>query len=1156
MPSEAAVVTSAAGRTQHPPSSHDPVDQGDDQGATDEVITYGDEGEGEGEGEMELGGLVVGAGGVNINSDLMADIKNSLLSETIANSASSSDLDNTSSNGLDLKSLRLGGFDAATLSGLNSLAAAVNGSAGGVHPHHGALSMGGLHPFHPYGSLPPPLLSYPHLAASKLYSPFSGIPGLQIPPPPGSGLDVKGASLSGGVSHSGSGTGVGVSGNPSVSSPLLTSVSSSATYNTAAVSAALSNWAAAVSPQNARLPLAPPPGLSPNSLANLNTLHGAGGPNGTSSSSPLAMFAAHMFNGRHPSATNGAAASSNPYHQLLAAVSAGDLSRSNPAFPRGGPAGAFGNVDSASGMLTHPGDGGSNGGHLHRGASNGVAQNNHNGGSQEHMDQNHHPNHGMKEKPPKPAKPYVKKPLNAFMLFMKENREKVMQESTLKESAAINQILGRKWHQLEKTEQNRYYEMAKNERQAHQRLHPAWSARDNYATSKHRKRRKRSLTGFPDGQNPEGHPDGSGGFSMRDLAMGDPGRLSSGFLGMENLAGLTADEQADVFMQGRHLPPPHHPSHGMIPGMVPSHAPQQNARVVPGNPGLQGPVMNQENQQGDGGMAGANVSGAKMMTAHSVKSMVSSSNSNDTTASSNGSDNVDHTPESASKKCRARFGLEQQESWCKHCRRKKKCSVFTGNDDPAPASNTSGNSSTSSITPPNKDKSRPPSDGLVTPKNIKFPVDPRTTRTSSEDESPGFNTDSMASIKNELVGSLMEARSAHALTINDYPAPSKKPRSELTPNITVSNVSSMNRMNEKGTSEKFKVKFEANESEDSNSDLERENNVSDNTVKSFSGKDVPQTSIFSSLASVFGNPPGLIPASGIRSGNNCSLVSAASKLPLSLQGQIMSHLNNNHINSSSFTSQLDDKISPTNDLAGVRAPVSVATAAAFLTNGIKPIGSSVSPFDLTSNVPLQSPTGATKDLNALSPLLDLHHATVNNNISSLGAIKRSPKMQSMTDVSNNNRTSAWTPISLPMTSAELAASITSSIAASANSVSTTSTSLKSTAGHIPFAFSPFNPGALTSVSNSTTPNSPFSPLQPSLAAAAAGSLFSAGSLFAAASNAANAVSSASGAPSIPFSPFFNPAGFPGASFPGFKDPKDAMVSMALSNTSPAAASQS
>jgi len=39
---------------------------------------------------------------------------------------------------------------------------------------------------------------------------------------------------------------------------------------------------------------------------------------------------------------------------------------------------------------------------------------------------------------------YVKKPLNAFMLFMKEKRQRVIDECTLKESAAINQILGRK----------------------------------------------------------------------------------------------------------------------------------------------------------------------------------------------------------------------------------------------------------------------------------------------------------------------------------------------------------------------------------------------------------------------------------------------------------------------------------------------------------------------------------------------------------------------------------------------------------------------------------------------------------------------------------------------------------------------------------------
>jgi hypothetical protein len=40
--------------------------------------------------------------------------------------------------------------------------------------------------------------------------------------------------------------------------------------------------------------------------------------------------------------------------------------------------------------------------------------------------------------------PHVKKPLNAFMLYMKEMRQAVVKECTLKESAAINQILGRK----------------------------------------------------------------------------------------------------------------------------------------------------------------------------------------------------------------------------------------------------------------------------------------------------------------------------------------------------------------------------------------------------------------------------------------------------------------------------------------------------------------------------------------------------------------------------------------------------------------------------------------------------------------------------------------------------------------------------------------
>uniref|UniRef100_A0A8C2F3M7 Transcription factor 7 like 1a n=1 Tax=Cyprinus carpio TaxID=7962 RepID=A0A8C2F3M7_CYPCA len=79
-------------------------------------------------------------------------------------------------------------------------------------------------------------------------------------------------------------------------------------------------------------------------------------------------------------------------------------------------------------------------------------------------------------------KPHVKKPLNAFMLYMKEMRAKVVAECTLKESAAINQILGRRWHSLSREEQAKYYELARKERQLHSQLYPGWSARDNYVS--------------------------------------------------------------------------------------------------------------------------------------------------------------------------------------------------------------------------------------------------------------------------------------------------------------------------------------------------------------------------------------------------------------------------------------------------------------------------------------------------------------------------------------------------------------------------------------------------------------------------------------------------------------------------------------------------
>ncbi|CAF2964911.1 unnamed protein product [Rotaria sp. Silwood2] len=86
----------------------------------------------------------------------------------------------------------------------------------------------------------------------------------------------------------------------------------------------------------------------------------------------------------------------------------------------------------------------------------------------------------------KQKKSHIKKPLNAFMLFMKEQRAQVVQECTLRESAAINQILGRKWHELDRNVQQKYYDMARDERMRHMQLYPGWSARDNYGARKKR----------------------------------------------------------------------------------------------------------------------------------------------------------------------------------------------------------------------------------------------------------------------------------------------------------------------------------------------------------------------------------------------------------------------------------------------------------------------------------------------------------------------------------------------------------------------------------------------------------------------------------------------------------------------------------------------
>ncbi|KAF3837572.1 hypothetical protein F7725_005036 [Dissostichus mawsoni] len=90
----------------------------------------------------------------------------------------------------------------------------------------------------------------------------------------------------------------------------------------------------------------------------------------------------------------------------------------------------------------------------------------------------------------------VKKPLNAFMLFMKETRHKVLQEGRERESAAINRILGHRWHALSRSEQSKYYDLAQKERLLHMQLYPGWSARDNYG------KRKRKRSQEPTGSSP------------------------------------------------------------------------------------------------------------------------------------------------------------------------------------------------------------------------------------------------------------------------------------------------------------------------------------------------------------------------------------------------------------------------------------------------------------------------------------------------------------------------------------------------------------------------------------------------------------------------------------------------------------------------------
>ncbi|KAK7907786.1 hypothetical protein WMY93_016398 [Mugilogobius chulae] len=76
-------------------------------------------------------------------------------------------------------------------------------------------------------------------------------------------------------------------------------------------------------------------------------------------------------------------------------------------------------------------------------------------------------------------KPYIKKPLNAFMIFRAEQRQKVMRDLHITDSAKVNAELGLRWKMLSGQEKAPYFEQAEREKAAHKAMYPGWSAKNN-----------------------------------------------------------------------------------------------------------------------------------------------------------------------------------------------------------------------------------------------------------------------------------------------------------------------------------------------------------------------------------------------------------------------------------------------------------------------------------------------------------------------------------------------------------------------------------------------------------------------------------------------------------------------------------------------------
>ncbi|XP_028298050.1 lymphoid enhancer-binding factor 1-like [Gouania willdenowi] len=83
-------------------------------------------------------------------------------------------------------------------------------------------------------------------------------------------------------------------------------------------------------------------------------------------------------------------------------------------------------------------------------------------------------------------KPYVKKPLNAFMHFLKKNRASAEAELGTRTSAVVNKHLGQRWKLLSPEQREVYVEEARVDSLLHLFANPDWSNKINY---RHKKKR-------------------------------------------------------------------------------------------------------------------------------------------------------------------------------------------------------------------------------------------------------------------------------------------------------------------------------------------------------------------------------------------------------------------------------------------------------------------------------------------------------------------------------------------------------------------------------------------------------------------------------------------------------------------------------------------